>query len=103
MAYGTWMIFLMAKKAIGTKWVYKLKHKHDGSIDLYKARFVAKGYVQEKSIDFDETFATTCCMTMICSLWAHHGWSVHQLDIKISFLNGDLHVEVYVSKPHGFI
>ena len=51
------------KKAIGTKWVYKLKRKPDGSVDRYKARLVAKGYAQEKGIDFEETFAPTCRMT----------------------------------------
>ena len=92
------------KKAIGTKWVYKLKRKPDGSVDCHKARLVAKGYAQEKGIDFEETFALTCCMTTICSmcaLAAHHGWNVHQLDIKTAFLNGDLHEEVHVTQPCG--
>ena len=68
------------KKAIGTKWVYKLKHKLDGNIDRYKAWLIAKGYAQEKGIDFDETFEPTCRMTTICSmcaLAAHHGWNAH--------------------------
>jgi hypothetical protein len=66
----------------------------------------AKGYAQEKGIDFDETFAPTCRMTTIrsmCALAAHHGWNVHKLDIKTAFLNGDLHEEVYVTQPHGFV
>ena len=105
---GTWSLCDLpsGKKAIGTKWVYKLKHKPDGSIDRYKARLVAKGYAQEKGIDFDETFTPTCCTTTIrsmCALAAHHGWNVHQLDIKIAFLNGDLHEEVYVTQPRGFV
>ena len=83
-----------------------MKHKPDGSIEHYKARLVAKGYAQEKGIEFEETFAPTCHMTTIrdiCDLAAHNGWNVHQLDIKSAFLYGDLHEEVYVVQPHGFV
>ncbi|MCO5557918.1 hypothetical protein L7F22_011491 [Adiantum nelumboides] len=43
---GRWTLcdLPLGKKAIGTKWVYKLKRKPDGEIDCYKARLVAKGY-----------------------------------------------------------
>ena len=69
-------------------------------------RLGAKGYAQEKGIDFDETFAPTCCMTTVCSIYAlaaHNDWNVHQLEIKIAFLNGDLHEEFYVFQPSGFV
>jgi hypothetical protein len=39
----------------------------------------------------------------ICALAAHHGWNVHQFDIKTTFLNGDLHEEVYLFQPRGFV
>ena len=42
---------------IGCKWVYKLKHKPDGSIKRYKARLVAKGYNQTHGLDYFETFS----------------------------------------------
>jgi hypothetical protein len=32
------------KKVVGSKWIYKIKHATDGSVDKYKAHFVAKGF-----------------------------------------------------------
>ncbi|MCO5559705.1 hypothetical protein L7F22_013306 [Adiantum nelumboides] len=94
------------KKAIRTKWVYKLKCKPDGEIDRYKSRLVAKGYAQQKGIDYEETFAPTCRMTtarFLCALAAHFGWDVHQSDIVTAFLNGDIIEEVYVTQPRSFV
>lgn len=44
------------RKSIRNKWVLKIKHKADGSIDKYKARLMVKGYIQKESIDYEETF-----------------------------------------------
>ena len=94
------------KKAIGTKWVYKFKRKVDGSIDHLKACLVAKGYAQQKGIDFEETFSPTSMMTtirLVLAMAANFGWKVHQLDIKLAFLNGELQEKVYVTQPAGFV
>ena len=39
------------------KWVYKIKHAVDESIDKYKVRFVARGFSQYEGEDYDEMFA----------------------------------------------
>ena len=40
------------KKATGSNWVYKIKHKQDGTIKRYKTHLVAKGYNQQEGIDY---------------------------------------------------
>ncbi len=54
-ANKTWELVPLpeGKKAIGCKWVYKVKHNSDGSISRYKARLVAKGYAQTHCIDYE--------------------------------------------------
>lgn len=44
------------KHIVLNKWVYKVKRRPDGSVEHYKAKFVAKGYDQRSGIDFHETF-----------------------------------------------
>lgn len=52
MKNDTWFLtdLPVGKKAIGVKWVYKIKRHADGSVERYKARLVAKGYAQQKGI-----------------------------------------------------
>nr|GEW64297.1 copia protein [Tanacetum cinerariifolium] len=71
-----------------------------------KARLVARGYRQEKGIDFEESFAPVARLEAIrifLAYVAHKNMVVYQMDVKTAFLNGNLREEVYVSKPDGFV
>ncbi|KAF8672420.1 hypothetical protein HU200_049631 [Digitaria exilis] len=85
-------------RAIGLKWVYKVKRDEHGNVVRHKACLVAKGYVQHQGVDFDEVFAL-----LMLAVAAHFGWEVHHMDVKSAFLNGELKEEAYVAQPPGYI
>jgi hypothetical protein len=104
----TWELvaLLKDKKAIGCKWVYKVKHNVDGSVSKYKARLVAKGYAQTYGIDYEETYSPIAKMTTIRAIIVMavaKGWSLHQMDVKNVFLHGDLQEEVYMEQSPGYM
>jgi hypothetical protein len=53
------------QKAIGLKWVFKLKHYEHEDVVKHKARLVVKGYVQRQGVDFDEVFAPVARMESV--------------------------------------
>jgi hypothetical protein len=79
--------------------VFKNKHKSDGTIEKYKAKLVAKGYTQKEEEYFFDTYSTVAKMTTIqvlLSLAASYGLLVHEMDVKTTFLNGELDKEIYM-------
>jgi hypothetical protein len=86
-------------RAIGLKWVFKLKRNEDGQVVKHKARLDAKGYVQKEGIDFNEVFTPVArlgLVRLLLAIAAHHSWQVHHMDVKSTFLNGELKEVVYV-------
>ncbi|GKE48613.1 ribonuclease H-like domain-containing protein, partial [Tanacetum coccineum] len=64
---GTWELVKLpeGRKAIGSKWIYKIKFRSSGEIDRYKARFVAQDFGQKEGIDYEETFSPVVKMVTI--------------------------------------
>ena len=88
-------------KAIGFKWVFKTKKDSLGNIERYKERFVAKGFTKKEGIDYMETYSLVSKKNFLCiilALVAHFNLELQQMNVKMTFLNGDLEDEVYNMK-----
>jgi hypothetical protein len=93
------------KYVVSSRWLFKIKHVVDGSIEKYKAIFVARGFYQKEGIDYEEKFSPVARYTSIrtiITLAAKMKWKLHQMDVKIAFLNGVIEEEVYIEQPLGF-
>ena len=90
-----------SRKSIKSKWVFKLKS--DGH---YRARLVAKGFMQIPGIDYYETFSPVArfeSLRLLLALAMLEDWEIQQMDVKSVFLNGVLDEEIYMEQPQGFI
>ncbi|KAL7278120.1 hypothetical protein ACG7TL_008091 [Trametes sanguinea] len=93
------------RKAIGSRWVFRVKRNADGSIERYKGRLVAKGFSQRPGFDYNETFAPTpkwASIRAILALAALEDLELESVDISSAYLNGELKEEVYMKQPEGF-
>ena len=84
------------------KWIYKIKHDADESIEKYKARFMAREFSQKEGINYEETFSPVARYTSIRTIMALASmmkWDLHQMDVKTTFLNGVIEEEVYIEQP----
>lgn len=103
----TWKLMKLPKgrRAVKSKWTYKLKRGSDGKLRRFKARLVAKGYSQRKGVDFKETYAPVVryeSVRTLLSIAAAKDLEIIQLDVKTAFLHGDLEEEIYLEQPEGY-
>ncbi|GKE19960.1 retrovirus-related pol polyprotein from transposon TNT 1-94 [Tanacetum coccineum] len=91
---------------IALKWIYKVKLDEYRDVLKNKARLVAKGYRKEEGFDFEESFAPVArieAIQIFIANAASKNMTIYQMDVKTTFLHGELKEEVYVSQLEGFI
>ena len=105
---STWELVNLptGKRALPCKWVYKLKVTANEGKPKYKARLVSKGFRQQQGVDFEEIFSLVVKMTTlhcVLALAAKEDMELVQMDVKTTFLHGDLHEDIYMQQPEGFV
>lgn len=91
---GTWEITELprGRKAIGCKWLFKIKFKADDCVKRHKARLIVLENKQKYGLDHQETFAPVAQMTTVRTLLAMatiKGWKMCKIDVTNAFLHGD--------------
>ncbi|CAM8900210.1 unnamed protein product [Rhodiola kirilowii] len=105
---NTWILVDLppGHKALGNKWIFRKKMKVDGNNDKFKARLVIQGFRQKYGMDYFDTYAPVARIStirLLIALASIPKLLIHQMDVKIAFLNGDLEEEIYMKQPEGFV
>ncbi|CAI5966313.1 unnamed protein product [Closterium sp. NIES-64] len=85
-------------------WIFRVK-RPPGSLHVYKARYVARGFSQRQGVDYFQTFSPTPKMTtlrVLLHIAAQRDNELHSFDFSTAFLQGSLHEEIWLRRPLGF-
>lgn len=86
-------------------WIFRHKEKSEGSFERHKARLIGNGVGQQVGIDCGEMFSPVvkpATIHIVLSLSLSKYWLIHQLDVKNSFLHGEIKETVYMYQSLGF-
>ncbi|CAI5969611.1 unnamed protein product [Closterium sp. NIES-64] len=85
-------------------WIFRVK-RPPGSLPVFKARYVARGFSQCQGVDYFQTFSPIPKMTtlrVLLHIAAQRDYELHSLDFSTAFLQGSLHEEIWLRRPPGF-
>ena len=104
----TWILVEKPRqqKLVGSKWIYKIKEgipRVESS--SYKARLVAKGFTQKEGVEYNEIYypiVRHSSIRVLLSIVVQYDIILEQLDIKTTFLQGNLEEKIYMCQPEGY-
>jgi hypothetical protein len=89
-------------QVLGVRWVFTSKQHPDGTVDKFRARYVAKGFNQTPGVDCNETYAPTASLNtlhLLLSLASQHQYPTALFDISSAYLYSPIEEEVYFQPP----
>lgn len=94
-ANHTWTLVpaIEAPNVVSCKWVFRTKQLADGTIECRKAHLVAKGFLQQLGLEYEQIFSPvvkTTTTPLVLTLAVTRGWPIHQYDVQNAFLHGPL-------------
>ena len=96
----------MDRKVVTCKWVFKPKINENGTIQHFKAHLVARGFTQVYGLDYWDTFASVAklvSLRILLAIAAFEDLEIHQMDVVLAFLAGNIDGDVYMEQPEGFV
>jgi hypothetical protein len=105
-ANGTWRIvpIYQSWNLLSSKWVFKIKSDEYGHITRYRARLVAKGFLQREGMDYGDIFSPVVrysTLRILLALAAHYALFKRHLDCPKAFTQADLDTPCYMKTPPG--
>jgi hypothetical protein len=91
---------------VSGKWIYHHKLNSDGSLARYKSRWVVCGFTQQHGTNYDGTFIPVIkpnIIRVVLIISTSKVLPIHQLDVKNTFLHGNISEHVYAQQPVGFV
>lgn len=106
--HGTWTLVPPPpdRQLVKSKWVFRIKRDDSGNIIKYKARLCACGYSQIQGLDYHEIYAPVVkgeSLRAMLTIVASRNMHLHQMDVASAFLHGNLHEEIFMQQPKGYI
>ena len=99
------MKVLEERKLVGCKWIFKKKGSSENVRLHFKARLVSKTFSQVEGVDFAKIFSPVVrhdSIRVLLSIVANYDLELEQLNVKTTFLHGDLEEEILMKQPEGF-
>ncbi|KAI4371716.1 hypothetical protein MLD38_010036 [Melastoma candidum] len=96
----------VGQMAVSCKWVFKTKKDAKGNIECRKARLVTRDFTQRDGVDYTEAYSSVSskdAFQIMMTIVAHFDLELHHMDVKTTFLNGNLLESVYMEQPEGFV